>query len=365
MSDPLPRIPVPWSRRWLAFRRSILPVAAFVICALLAARLWQTAVAPPTLLAEVESIQAEVRSVESGSLISLEVEMFQPVEAGAIVARMQPVAPEVLAASLAVIRAEIDYLRESLEPALTGKRLELEADRLHLEWLKERVTLATLKAQLIEAEAVYRRLERLRSQQVVSEQEYTTAKNTRDALAVQIKEQERLVATLEPAMQRSADSNTPSRSTDSALAAAIRVQEEKLRLTEARLGPVILRAPIDGIVSAIYRRSGENISAGEPILHIAEATPKRLVGYVRQPLAFEPRAGQPVEIRSRTMPRVVAHATIESVGAIMEPVPPTLLAALNRADVPELGLRVHIPLPPGLPLHPGECVDVIVEPTGE
>jgi multidrug resistance efflux pump len=46
------------------------------------------------------------------------------------------------------------------------------------------------------------------------------------------------------------------------MCAAIAVQEAKLRLTEAELGPLLLRAPLDGVVAAIYHRSGEAVIAG-------------------------------------------------------------------------------------------------------
>ena len=140
-TDRLSPIPIPPARHWLEIRRRILPVAVFACSVLIAAHLWQTAVAPPTLLAEVESVQAEIRSIQGGTLVSLEVDLLQTVSAGTVVGYLMPADPEVLAASLAVIRAEIDYLQTSLDPVLQGRRVELDFKNLKLNWMRERVAL--------------------------------------------------------------------------------------------------------------------------------------------------------------------------------------------------------------------------------
>lgn len=359
-TDRLTPIPTPPARRWLEIRRRILPVAVFAGSVLIAAHLWQTAVAPPTLLAEVESIQAEVRSIQSGTLVSLDVDLLQAVSAGTVVGYLMPADPDVLAASLAVIRAEIEYLQTSLDPVLQGRRAELDFKNLRLNWMRERVTLASLRADLIQAETVFVREEQLHRKNVNAELTYTTAKNSRDGLIVQVREQEELIESLAQEMQHPASADAPASDAETALAAAIQVQEEKLRLTEAQLGRVTLRAPIDGVVIDVRRRVGETVAAGEPVLRIAATEPARLIGYARQPLSFTPRAGQTVEIRSRMPNKVLALSTIEAVGSVMEPVSPTLLMTLNRSDFPELGLRVHIRMPAGHTLLPGECVDVVV-----
>ena len=55
----------------------------------------------------------------------------------------------------------------------------------------------------------------------------------------------------------------------SALQAAIRVQEAKLHLTEAEASPILLRAPIDGVIDAAHHSVGETVGPGEPIVTIS------------------------------------------------------------------------------------------------
>lgn len=361
--SPLQPIPTP-PRRWLqAFCAEKLPFIVFGLGVIAVALLWTHSVSP-TLIAEAESIATEVRATQPGTLASLEVALLQPVKAGQVVARVRFADPKVLAGTLGVIRAEIDLMKSNLEPVLAAQRVALDAGRLQLDWMHERVTLASLRIQLQQAEAELARLTPLYEKKIVSDEAYDTARHERENVAARLGEQTKLVETLTPAANEfttRAPELTP-RSAAETLAAAIRVQDEKLRLTEAQLGVTELVAPISGVVSIVHRRPGEAINAGEPIITVAADQPARIVGFLRQPLQVEPKAGMMVEIRTRSLGRQVASAQVLEVGRVMEPVPPTILSLLNRANSPELGLRVHIAMPDSLRLRPGELVDVTVRP---
>jgi hypothetical protein len=68
-------------------------------------------------------------------------------------------------------------------------------------------------------------------------------------------------------------------------------------------------------------------------------------------------------VRTRTFQRQRAHGAISGVGGQLEPITPTLLAAMRLpvTSMPtELGVRVSVTVPPGLVLRPGEHVDLII-----
>jgi multidrug resistance efflux pump len=146
------------------------------------------------------------------------------------------------------------------------------------------------------------------------------------------------------------------------LAAAIAVQESKLRLTEAELSPRVVKAPIDGIVTTIFHRAGEAVNAGQPIVAIATLSPVRIVGYLRVPLAARPTVGMEVQVRTRGLRREVGKATVTEVGTQLESVPPTLLGPINFANIVQ-GLPVDISLPANLNILPGELVDITLPST--
>lgn len=358
LSSPgLPRIVTPPRHRWRIFCAEVLPFTIFGLCGLAVIGLWRHSASAPTLVAEAELLRSDVKATHSGRVSDVRVRLMQRVKAGETLARLHTVNPAVLSASLAVIRAEIDLQRTSLEPELGPRRFALHAARLKLDWLRERVALASLRVQLQQAEVEFSRLTPLRRDGTVSEQSFDAARLLRDRLAAAIEEQQQLVVSLAPAVSPEAPSPSDARD---ALAASLRLQEEKLRLTEAQLAPITLSSPINGIVTALNVNEGSTLAAGDIAITIAAEKPTRLVGFLRQPLALEPREGMRVLVRTRSGDRQDAEATVVEVGHALEPVSPTVLALFNRANVPELGLRVHLAVPPTLRLHPGEQVDVVI-----
>jgi multidrug resistance efflux pump len=292
-------------------------------------------------------------------LAQLDVTRFQKVRAGDPVGQVLVTDPKILAASLAVIQADIEMLRVNMKPVLSQQGIAMNYDHLRLVYMKERAQLANLQANLQVAEGEYRRMEELHKDRIVSDRVYEQAKGQRDRLKNEIEEQSRLVAEQEQAFKSLQITNTPSLSVvgEDPLRAAISVQESKLRLTEAELSPITLKAPVDGMVSVIYHRSGEAITAGEPIVTIATYNSVRIVGYLRPPIIDEPRIGTRVEVRTRGPHRQVGEASIVEVGTQLESMAPALVGSVRLAEV-ELGLPISVSLPPNLRIRPGELVDL-------
>lgn len=360
MNERLPPIPTPRAQLLRQLRLQYLPLVVFLLGLAAAAVIWTRWVAPPTLVAEAETIRAEVRSTLAGTLTGLAVELLQPVKAGQRLGEVVINDPGFVEASLAVLRAEIDLIRTTMDPVLSQQRTRLDFERLQLDWMSERVKLASLQVQLQLAESNLARTTPLLRNNLVTEERFDELKSLRDSLAAQFKAQTELIERLEPGIR---NFSTTVATPEQGLQAAIKLQEQKLRLTEVQLQPRPLLAPVDGVLTAIYRRSGEAVAAGEPILQISATRSERIVGFMRQPLRTAPRIGAEVEIRTRTLRRQIARAAIAHVGQQLEPITPTLLAAM-RLPVSEfqteLGLRVHVTMPAGFTIRPGEHVDVII-----
>lgn len=355
MSDRLEPIPTPRPHFWRNLRLQYLPVLVFALGVALAALLWTRWVAPPTLIGEAEAIRTELRSFHAGRIVDLRTDLLQPVKAGDIVGHVLVNEPHVLESSLAVIRAEMDVLRHTT-------RLTIEQQQLDL--MNKRVQLVALKGQLQQAEATLARTNALHRARLVTDEEFDQARNTRDAIRAQLDAQAELVGRAElgvrPTEAEASGVPTPAQT----LRAALRQKEEQLKLLEAQLGPVPLIAPLDGVVTQVYRRAGEAVDTAEPILQITAPRFERIVGFLRQPLGLEPRPGMTVEVRTRTFVRRTATTTVAQVGQQLEPLTPTLLAAMRLpiTTIPsEYGIRVHIVPPPGLQLRPGEHVDLILQ----
>lgn len=361
MSDRLPPIPTPAGQVWRQIRLQYLPILIFGLGLAGAATIWTQWVAPPTLVGEAEAIRAELRSAQAGTLARLEADLLQPVTAGQVLGYVYVSRPEILDASLAMIRAEIEVMRTTLDPVMSQQRAVLDFDRLRLDWMSKRVELASLEGSLHQHESTLARSSRLHASKMITDEEYDLARNARDTVAAQVKAQAELIKRLEPSMKNS-DLSKPE-STAQGLQAAIQHKLEELRLLEAQLGPVPLVAPIDGVITLIHRQTGEAVAVAEPILQISATRAKRIVGFMRLPVSTEPKPGMTVEVRTRRHQRVAGIAQITHVGAQLEPISPTLLALMRLpiTTIPsEFGLRVMVTPPEGLALLPGEPVDLIL-----
>jgi multidrug resistance efflux pump len=358
-TDPSLPVPIPLQQRWRDARCRLLPALVFgaTLCAI--AFLWKDHVAAPTLVGQAEPVLAHVSSYKPGVLAELTVARFQKVKAGDLVGQVILTDPKILASALAVIQAEIDLLRADMKPIAAQQRTAMDYDQLRLDWMKERTQLAGARVNLQLAETEFHRTEELFKDKIVSQRLFEQAKAAQERLQQEVEELTKLVAEGELSFKTLQLSNSVeiSKVTLDPLRAAIAVQESKLRLTEAELSPLALKAPMDGIVSAIYHRSGEAVTAGESIVSIATLTPVRIVGYLRSPILDEPKAGMQVQVRTRGPRREAGLAQIVEVGTQLESLPVALLGPMKLAGT-ELGLPIDVSLPANLKIRPGELVDI-------
>jgi len=359
VKSPAP-IPIPFRQRWHDIRLRVLPGVVLVVALITLVLLWKDHVAPPTLVGQAEPVLANVSCYKPGVLAELTASRFQKVKAGDPVGLVMVTDPKILASSLAVIQAEIEMLRADMSPVVAQQRNAMDYDQLRLDWMKQRALLATARVNLQLAETEYRRMDQLFKEKIVAQRVFEQAQAARDRLQTEVAELTRLVGEGEQHLQLLQLTNSPDISKVSAdpLRAAIALQESKLRLTEAELSPVTLKAPIDGIVTTLYLRPGEAVSAAQPIMAIATVDAVRIVGYLRPPILQQPKVGMRVEVRTRGLRRQIGTATVVEVGAQFEAVPPTLVGPMKFANV-EQGLPVDISLPANLKIRPGELVDLV------
>lgn len=157
----------------------------------------------------------------------------------------------------------------------------------------------------------------------------------------------------------------------------IKVQEELMRGLQRQLDAlksreaVELRSPIDGVVVSIgtqanealqrrpgehvVRRTGEVVTAGDPILAIAEEKPTEIIAYVRQEHLASLKDDMLVKLVKNRLPAQVAQSRVRSIGPTIELMPQRLWRNPNMA---EWGRPVVIDIPNGLELVPGELVGI-------
>lgn len=358
-----PPIPTPWSLRWREFQVRFLPFLVFATTAVAVVVLWTRHAAGPCMVGQAEGNLVTVSSTRTGMLTQLRVERFKEVLAGAPVADVIVADPRYVESSLAVIRAEAELIKAGMDPLVGRDRNRLQYEQLRLRILEHKLELAAAKVQLQYAEAELGRVRQLfetSGTNVVSQQMYDIALRDRDSLKARIEVEEQLVMELESGLQGlvTAQAGDAGSSGEDTLRAAIKVQEELLEQTAAELSPVTLVAPISGQVAMIYRRSGENIVAGEPLITIV-SPPERIVAYIPQTSHFEATPGMKVLVRSRAPKRLAGIGSVVEVGPMVERMPTNLVFSLRTFGTAlEFGTPVLVSLPPGLNVRHGEIVDL-------
>lgn len=362
-------IPRPWRHKWNDFRlRGIPPlVLAATLVAIIV--LWNHNWMPATFIGEVHAPAATISSPQVGILAELMVTTFTQVRRGQTIAVIQIATPESIQASTAALKADLEIMRARM--TLDLQRNQQSDDRLHLDWLSQRVDLAVARANLRFAENELLRVQQLFRDQIVSAAELDIASDRYETLQVEVQERVRLVDDLEVRIHRS---HPGTLSIDDPLTlgsinTAIAAQEAQLRLMES---PIRLNAPIDGTVTAVYRRAGETIMAGEPLVVISSDHPDQIIGYVRQPLNFEPKRGDTVEVRTRGPGRQRGLTRVSAVGNRLEIYAVSTAGSQLDLFAEPLGLRpsggslerglpVLLDIPANMRLIPGELVDLIVQ----
>lgn len=355
--DSLPPIPTPPAQRWREFRIQVLPIIVFLCILGAIFLLWRSYVQPAGIVGMVETDSTQIASIVPGKIAGLNVKRFQRVKAGEVLGQVLTTDPKVLEASLGVITAEINLIRSGMSPAMDQARTDLNYYRLSLDFMKERVSQAADRIDLTQAEENFRRQEKLYTNGViVAQRQFEDAKAVKDRLEASIREREKYLANFEKELQRA----MPLPNAPDPVQAAIAVQEQHLKLTEAQMTPITLTSPVDGVIITVHHASGENVVAGAPILTISAPQAERIVGFLRQPLNISPKVGMPVRVRSRSLGGSGADATVLEVGNQMELIYANLLGP-NPQNRSEMGLPILVSLPPALKLIPGEIVDLVID----
>lgn len=364
MSESKPEIKVPPAQLWREFRMRYMPIGVFA-CALVAAvYLWKITVVGPTMVGEVEAVQTLVISPDAGVVTNLLVRRYQLVKAGDVVAEV--ISTDVRAASGQVqdLRGRIAMSQLEINSAMDRERMAFDYQALAMNTLRFRADLAAAKAELPTLEASVARAEKGWKDQVVTYNDYELAMRLRDSTKARAGELEQLVADAEKRLAQAGSSagaftNFGSQTLPDALK---RLTADRRAAEEDRRTPIVLRAPIDGTVSMINRRAGENVLAGDVILTIHALEGDRIVTYLRPGIALTPTKGMAVTVRCRTPLRQQAVAKIEEVGHHYESI--TNMALLRPGAIFELGRPVAVGMPASLRsvLKPGELVDMDATP---
>lgn len=365
------KIPIPRAQRWKEFRLRVMPVLVFLAVFAVVVHLWRERVVRANMTGVVVGLAAEVRSPAPGYLVGIETDRFRFVSAGEVIGEVITTDPRLLEARLGVVLAEVDLLRSGGGDAASQQRAMLDREALQIDLMRSRAELASAELARQQAERELERTRALFERDLVPEQLYEQARANLAILVAQVEKTTELVDQMRDRLETMPQGGAAA---TGALAAAIRLQENALRLIEAESFPAPLVAPFDGMVGRVFRSNGDRVSAEEPILMLRSPHPRYIVGYLPQPVRVQPVVGMPVVIRSPSRGNVEFTGQVVSVGVQIESMDevellnaPASSRVMRTSDgTPTLvptGLPVQVAMGEGSPsLRPGEIVQLTLLP---
>ena len=384
MPDASP-IPTPLDERLAELRRGPLSFVCFLGAVLFATALLGRRTETVEYRGLARVVPVEVSAVAPARVEALFVELFEHVEAGEAIARLDGSA---LDAELAIARAEIGRLQAELDAARERSAVlssELEDERLsdlrryandeaehRLQALEIAVEMAFDRAELERLTLLYEYAADLAEKGIGPRERADDLLLQRASFAARVAENERLEREVQTelaaaiarrhAFERDAAAGIDSDRSLAPFAAAIRVQESRVAALGARVETLVLRAPVAGRVSALPASAGQAILAGEPVAVVTPPIADEVVVWVPEAAARELAQGAAFAVAGLMDRAHWTAAHLERVGPASEPLPDRLwmLPAQPEYGVPVLiGLRDAAPFIPGEPvvvrLAPGEA----------
>jgi multidrug resistance efflux pump len=364
MSD-LPVIPTPPSQRWREFRVIFVPPIVFIVTLITIFLVWRDYVSPPSLTGQVEPIVSAVTARNAGILTNIFVKRFQEVEAGQVLAEVHVTDHRRYDTELELLRSEISLSQLRLGSLADRQRLALEYENLRTTYMRQQTELEMARAQLPHAQFDVDLSKRLLADKVVSDFEYHYFLSSYDSLKAQISQLTTNVAQLEEKLTQAKETveTAPGPEAMREIVAHLhQLQDQQKHLEALGAAPLLIEAPISGVVTDILHRPGENLLPGNTILTISSKRCDRIVGYLKPPLGgMEPKAGMTVQIRPRSQPRLSAESRISGVGASFEVITNHVFIRPNMPA--EIGLPVAVDIPDTMrnQLRPGELIDIRIK----
>jgi multidrug resistance efflux pump len=281
-------IPTPGPERWRQARLTVLPTIVFVGAVLALAILWSDRMGVIAGVGSSDVQVVPVSSYKAGVLTSVTVTRFQKVRQGDPLGSVMVADPKLLKTTVADLQVDLRKLSAEIETQAGDPQQHDAMDyaRMRLNWMQQRVELATAKVELQLTETKVRRVEQKFRDGVAAASELDVAHAKQQELRQQVEKLAKQAAEGARALTslQNASTATVAEMEKRGMFMPISVLEARLRQVESELSPMLLRAPIDGTITDINYRSGEVVAPGLPIILIAADHPIRTAGFSPNPM---------------------------------------------------------------------------------
>jgi HlyD family secretion protein len=292
-----------------------------------------------TLSGNIEAHESLVGFKVAGRIVELPVEEGQQVEQGALLARLDDAD---LKQRIRIDEAGVQVRESSLALTLAGTREQ--------EVKAAQQTMMDAKADLDE-----KKLDSDRAQSLFAKDEVSAQERDQAATA-----QKRAQAIFNAAQQRYNEAVEGSRKEDITISQAnLNEASANLGLSQVNLSYTVLRAPAAGVVTVREAESGEVVSAGSPVVTLADLDHLWLRAYIAETDLGRIGWGQEATITTDTYPGKQYHGRISFISSTAEFTPKSVQTTKERVT---LVYRIKIDIDnPNHELKPGMPADAHVE----
>ncbi len=137
--------------------------------------------------------------------------------------------------------------------------------------------------------------------------------------------------------------------------------EAAVRVIDATLDAMTIRAPFDGVVTVRHREPGEIVAAGSPVLTIMNPDDRWVRIYVPETRIGAVRVGQAATITTDTFPKKTYRGEVSFIATEAEFTPKTVQTTEERVKL-VYAVKVRVTGDPARDLKPGMPADVDLEP---
>jgi multidrug resistance efflux pump len=367
-------IPTPARQRVQDFKTRGLPALVWTLAAVACLALMWTRTRSFEYIGIARANEYEVSANQTGTIDAVTVALFEEIEAGAIVARLDngPLLAqlEIARATVSQLRAELDArgVTAGAEEALLVDRLrrfQVDEESRRLDILRQRVDIET---DAVERDRLTLEVERNRplvEDGFVSVADFDNLRLTLDTvqerierntvLLSQTEAQHAVAATRRRDFQRRMPNLPEDESLLRPLQQAVEVAMREVDEIEIRRGSLVLRSPVSGQISELIAARGQAIVAGEPVVIVAERRPSEIVAWLDDNDPTEPRDSGRVRVASVRDREHAAESLVLRIGPTFQPKPQRLW---RDPRFPDYGRAIVIAGVPALDLVPGELVSV-------
>ncbi len=378
MDEQLQPIETPFPQRVADFKRRYLPLMVWSIAALACVFMLTARATRFEYVGLARSMRYEISAGTTGQIDVLLVDLYDSVEAGDIVAKLDDTELSTrIERSRATIRqlgAELNATR--LQFVATSKldeaswtndlrRFQTDEEDRHLAALELRAVIASEEIELERLALELQRAGPLLETGLIDQAGYDSIRLLHHEVRARVEENRILLSQTESEYRtaklrrQTFEEGLPSLPQTEPLLeplqAAIEVENQRLLEVRSRHAATTLRSPVTGQVSSILARRGQTVVPGELILTITEGTVSEILAYFDEADGHRTRTNMPVLVASLSRPEKVAESFVIRVAPDIELLPERMWRAPAQ---PEYGRAVVIAAVPSLNLTPGELLDI-------